>query len=450
MIHQMLWVLGLVIFASVIQKNYKIPSPITLILAVMSISFFNQSVLVLNDSNFDQMVLITLPLLIAADAMKLRYSELKEHSLSIFWVAVISVVASVLVGVLFKNYILFQHHISTAGIIMLMCMVSATDPITVSAIFSNFQVPHKLKLLTEGESLFNDATALIIFSLAIMALQNPDSIGPMSVAMKSFSVIFGAIGVGLVTGFITNYFLKASNDAIIETFMIIFSAYMTYIAAETFHFSGILAVIVCILMIANTILNIIEQNNEAIENQEENLGTEQFSKNSVSKIMNHSMFKNIDFGLFKHAITTKENHENVIKNIDFISMFASAILFISIASVVDFNKMMHFKFEIMSVFIASTIIRAIMMLKFALVSNSIKSMQNIKLHWWSVLTFAGSKGALSILMVHMIPSSFEHKEMFEHIIIGNIILSIFVYAIFLIVIFRLNKEKFEEEVRLEH
>ncbi len=450
MIQEMLWVLGLVIFASVIQKNYKIPSPITLIVAVVCISFFHQSVLVLNDKNFDQMVFITLPLLIAADAMKLRFSEIKEHGFSIFWVAVISVILSVLVGALFKNYILYQHHISVAGIIMLMCMVSATDPITVSAIFSNFQVPHKLKLLTEGESLFNDATALIIFSLAILSLQNPESITAVSVMTKTFSVIFGAIGIGLCTGFITNYFLKASNDPIIETFMIIFAAYFTYIFAEAFHFSGILAVIVCILMIANTILSAIEQNNEAIEHEEEKFGTNIFTKNAVAKLMNKNVFNNVDFGLFKHAITTKENHETIIKNIDFISMFASTILFISIASVVDFNKMMTYKYEILSVFIASTIIRAIMMFKFALLSNTIKSMQNIKMHWWAVLTFAGSKGALSILMVHMIPNSFEHKEMFEHIIIGNIILSIFVYAIILIGIFKWNKNRFLEEYQAEH
>ncbi len=47
---------------------------------------------------------------------------------------------------------------------LLFAMVLATDPVSVVSIFSNFQLPHSLKILAEGESLFNDATALIVFA----------------------------------------------------------------------------------------------------------------------------------------------------------------------------------------------------------------------------------------------------------------------------------------------
>ncbi len=86
-----------------------------------------------------------------------------------------------------------------------------------------------------------------------------------------------------------------------------------------------------------------------------------------------------------------------------------------------------------------------MMFKFAFVSNSVKKMQSINVRWWSVLTFAGSKGAISILMVHMLPTSFEYKELFEYIIIGNILLSTFIYALILGVIFVKYKDKFDKE-----
>ena len=111
---------------------------------------------------------------------------------------------------------------------------------------------------------------------------------------------------------------------------------------------------------------------------------------------------------------------------------------------------MQYKYEILAVFIASTIIRALMMLKFAVLSNNVSFIQSIQKHWWAVLTFAGSKGALSILMVHLIPNSFEYKELFENIIVGNIFLSTFIYAFILGSIIMKNKVKFEKECAEEH
>jgi CPA1 family monovalent cation:H+ antiporter len=149
--------------------------------------------------------------------------------------------------------------------------------------------------------------------------------------------------------------------------------------------------------------------------------------------------------MLKYAVTTKDNHCTILKSLDFVGMFVSAILFVSIASVANLEKMMHYKYEILAVFVISTIIRGLMMLKFAVLSNNVNHMHSIQKHWWAVLTFAGSKGALSIVMVHMIPNTFEYKDMFEQIIIGNIMLSTFIYAFVLAGIIMKNKAKFEAE-----
>jgi monovalent cation:H+ antiporter, CPA1 family len=415
--------MGVVIFASILQKNYKIPSPITIMATVLGSMAFGLKFFNLTSSEFDNLVLITLPLLIAADALKLKWEDLKQHGFSLFWVAVVSVLLAVFVGVLVNDYILVEYPLSIAAVVMLFCMVTATDPITVSAIFSNFKVPHKLKVLTEGESLFNDATALIVFSIALVALQTPEKVTSSFILVKSFSVIFGAVAIGLFVGYLTTIALKLSDEPLVEATIILFTAYISYLAAEHFHFSGILAVIVNIVIANKVIQKIITDENHNIE--------------EASKTKN--------FGLLNYAITTKDNQFTILKSIDFMSMFASALLFVSIASVANFEKLMSYKVEIIAVFVASTIIRGLMMLKFAMVSNKVKQMQAIQKHWWAVLTFAGSKGALSILMVHMIPNSFEYKELFENIIIGNILLSTFIYAFVLAGIIVKNKAKFEAE-----
>lgn len=153
MITNAIWIMGLMIVANLLQRNFKIPAPVTLMSVVLGAMATGYPIFKLNSGEFDQLVLLTLPLLIASDALKLRVHDLKEHGWSLLWVAVISVVMAIGVGVLINDWVLVDYPLSIAAVILLFCMVSATDPITVSAIFGNFKVPHRLKVITEGESL---------------------------------------------------------------------------------------------------------------------------------------------------------------------------------------------------------------------------------------------------------------------------------------------------------
>lgn len=420
--------LFIVILASVIQKRFKIPSPITILTVVIGVALCGYRFFELKDHEFDILVLLTLPLLIAGDALKLHLSDIKKHGLSLFYVAVIAVGAAIGLGVLINDYVLVNYPLSLVAVILLFSMITATDPVTVSSVFSNFKVPHKLKLLTEGESLFNDATALIIFSLALTALTKPDLVTPLFIAQKSFLVIFGASFIGLIAGLLCVQALKMTEEAFTEAIIIIFFTYLSYYITELFHFSGILAIIVCVLFAGNEINKLLAKDDNEIV---------------VAK-------NNKNFPGFEYALTNERNHVTIIKLIDFLALFASGALFASVASVVNFEKLMYYKWEILAVFLATTIIRALTMIKFAMVSQRVNQMQNIQKHWLSVLTFAGSKGALSILMVHMIPSTFEYKVLFETIVVGVILLSTFIYAAGLAFVFVKNKDIFEKECNEEN
>lgn len=429
----LLELLFVTIFASVLQRNFKIPTPMTLLVVVgivCSLEFVSFSI---SNGQFDGLVMLTLPLLIMADSLKIDVKDLKEKWFGLFWVAVISVVISVGIGVATSQFI-FDVEIPVAGLVMLFCMISATDPITLSAIFSNFKVPHQLKFWAEGESLFNDATALIIFSIAAVALSNPTIVGPEFIATKSISVVGGATIIGLAIGAFTYFALKLSDNALVEASILIFGAYLSYVCAEHFHFSGILAVIFS-MVIANMWIK------ELIADDENNINN-QLRRKKLGII--------VDIDVLKYAATNKENHRSILTNIDFLAMVASTALFASMASLVDFDLLVKYWKEIFLIFIASTLIRAVMMLKFAVVNNKFTKQTSINARWWSILTFAGSKGALSILMVHMIPDSFVHKKLFEHIIIGNILLSTIVYGIIVASIIAVFKEDFEKECVDEH
>lgn len=421
-------ILGFAIFAHILQVKFKIPSPVTLIMAVLSIKFIGYEFFYISQANFDNLVIVTLPLLIASDALKIHWSDIRKHSFSLFWVSVVVVILSVLCGALLNEWILFDHKLSLAAIVLLFCMVSATDPITVSAIFSNFKIPHELKVIAEGESLFNDATALIIFSFALIALNSPEAVTPTDVAMKSLSVIGGATVFGLIFGYLCVFSLKLSDVALVEAAFLLFFAYVSYSAAEHYHFSGILAVIITLVVANKKIQDILKQDDA----------------NIVKASTSNTGFS---FNFLNNSITTKANHEAIITSIEFVCMIASAALFLSIAAIVELESVILWWKEILIIFVTTTIIRALLMTKFAFMSHKIDFMHTVKPHWLGVLTFAGSKGALSVLMVHMIPNTFVHKKMFETIIVGNIILSIVIYSTMLYLTFFIHKQKFAQEMR---
>jgi len=100
-------------------------------------------------------------------------------------------------------------------------------------------------------------------------------------------------------------------------------------------------------------------------------------------------------------------------------------------------------------FLATTVIRALMMAKFALITNQTTKMTNVNFRWWGVLTFAGIKGGLSVVMLMMIPPGFAYLEMFKAIVIGIILLSTFIYSVVLIAIIAANRESFFQEKEIE-
>lgn len=127
---------------------------------------------------------------------------------------------------------------------------------------------------------------------------------------------------------------------------------------------------------------------------------------------------------------------------------AAVVVFFALAEMVDFHLLFEYKTEIFIMFGITTLIRAISMAKFAFF-GTVKSLESIKpvgLEGWFILTFSGMKGALSIILVHMIPDSFAHKEMFEAVTIGVVVLSIFVYGTTLWIYFTFFKKEDEKSI----
>ena len=130
-----------------------------------------------------------------------------------------------------------------AGAFALGAIVSPPDEIAALAVFERLGVPKRIVSILEGESLLNDATALVIYRFAIAAA----AAGAFSLFDASFVFVYailGGIAVGTVAGYAFDRFISRATDTPIVVAMTLVAPYVCYIAAESLGVSGIIATVV--------------------------------------------------------------------------------------------------------------------------------------------------------------------------------------------------------------
>lgn len=153
--------------------------------------------------------------------------------------------------------------IGTWQVAILFGMVMApTDPISVVATFNALGAPMKLKTTVEGESLFNDGTAVAIFALFKAAVFAGVAGGMMGeapapeITFVDATIEFVKVSglgtlIGLALGFATWLLLRHLDDHTLETAATIALAWGAFVLAEKFHASGVIATVVASLLVAN-------------------------------------------------------------------------------------------------------------------------------------------------------------------------------------------------------
>ena len=124
-------------------------------------------------------------------------------------------------------------------------LISATDPVAVVALFKELGAPKRLMVLVEGESLFNDATAIVLFNV-LLGIAGGGAAATLSVtsAILNFFVVFlGGMAVGTVIAFLFAQILSMVRDnELVEITLTTIVAYMSFIVAEHYlHVSGVMA-----------------------------------------------------------------------------------------------------------------------------------------------------------------------------------------------------------------
>lgn len=242
-----LGILIVILLLIMLANKIKVAYPILLVLAGLVISFF-PGVPVINIEP-ELIFFIFLPPLLYEAAWKVSWKEMWRWRRIITSFAFVVVFLSALSVALVANY--FIPGFSLALGFVLGGIVSPPDAVSAGAILKFVRVPKAISTILEGESLLNDASSLIIFRFAMVAVATEQFI--FYKAAMSFSwMIIGGVSIGLLIGWL---FMKAHKylptDANTDIVLTIITPYVIYLAAEQVHSSGVLAVVSGGLLLSN-------------------------------------------------------------------------------------------------------------------------------------------------------------------------------------------------------
>ena len=133
---------------------------------------------------------------------------------------------------------------------VLASLLAATDPIAVVGLFKSLGAPKRLAVLVEGESLLNDGTAVVVFTLVLTYVAD-GALSPAAAALDFARVVAGGALVGALVGFVASKAIQRIDDPMIEITLTSIAAYGSFALAERLHLSGVLATVVAGMLCGN-------------------------------------------------------------------------------------------------------------------------------------------------------------------------------------------------------
>ncbi len=129
-------------------------------------------------------------------------------------------------------------------------LIAATDPVSVIASFKEMKAEPRLSMVVESESLLNDGAAAVGFSL-LVAIVSDGAVTPGAIAGALIWTAVGGVAVGLAVAGVMLVISGRTEDHLVEITLTTIAAYGSFLAAEHFHMSGVLASLAAGLLFGN-------------------------------------------------------------------------------------------------------------------------------------------------------------------------------------------------------
>lgn len=349
---------------------------------------------------------VFLPGLVFEAAFAIEFKRFWQNKIAVFSLAIpgllvaIALTSALLVPV--ANSLHFVEGFTLAHGFVFAALIAATDPIAVVALFKSLGAPKRLAVLVEGESLLNDGTAVVVFTIVLGAVTG----GSFSVAQAGLDfarvVGVGAL-IGAAVGYAISWVIHRVDDPMIEITLTTIAAYGSFVAAERFHFSGVIATVTAGMICGN------------------------------------------------HAARTGMSPSTrvaVATFWEYLAFALNSIVFLLIGFEVKLQALLSAWKPIVVAYVAMTIGRAIVVQLVALLLSQTR--EKLPRSWAPVLTWGGLRGGLSMVLALALPAALPHRDLIVAMTFGVVILSILVQGLTMGPILRRFGLVGAAEARVEH
>lgn len=246
-VEQLVLLIAVGAVVAIAAHRLRMPYTVGLVVAGIAIAFLPFKIDV--PFNKDFLFQVLLPPLIFEAALDIDWRELKRDLLVVGTYATFGVIFSAAVTAAIMHFVVGWPWPAAS---LFGVLIAATDPVSIIATFKEAKVTGRLRLLVEAESLFNDSTAAVGFTLAV-AFAVGESIGFGSALWQLLSSAIGGVIIGIIAAAIALLVIGRTEDHLVELAMTTFAAFGSFWAAEHFQMSGILATTAAGLIIGNRV-----------------------------------------------------------------------------------------------------------------------------------------------------------------------------------------------------
>ncbi len=320
---------------------------------------------------------IFLPVLVFESSFNLRVAQLKQSISAITALSVITLLISMtVIGVCIH----FLIGIPLTAALLFGVLISATDPVAVLGIFKEVGAPRRLRTIVEGESLFNDGTALVVFGL-MLSLATDSSFKDVSFYTGGIGDIlykvFGGILFGGLLGYTFSKWIHlVRENRNVEMTLAVILAHATFLFAEHIHVSGIISTVMAGVILGN------------------------YGRNKISPAVLETM---------QHFW-------------DHMAFVVNSLVFILIGISIAHSASLDFFFpSLIAVFVVifARFVSVIPVLSG--LNPFLKKDQRVPFRWQIVISHGGLRGALAVVMLLLIPDNYQYLEMFQSMTVAVII-----------------------------
>jgi CPA1 family monovalent cation:H+ antiporter len=246
---------------AMLTRRLRLPYSVGLVTAgiILAVLPFAPKIFLTKDLIFTAL----LPPLLFQAAFYIPWSQLRRDFSVIPVLATLGVFLSACVTAVGMHFLANWEWISA---LVFGVLIAATDPVSVIATFKEANVHGRILVLIEAESLFNDGTAAVAFAV-VVALTSGQHLTSIAITALLLNSIIGGVLCGAVVALVALFLTGRTDDHLVEITFTTVAAYGSFLLADHFGFSGVLATITAGLVMGNfkSFGGISERGNESVQ-----------------------------------------------------------------------------------------------------------------------------------------------------------------------------------------